>query len=348
MSRIFTDTIAVLEQTPVLVGLISPSGAGKTYSALRLATGMQRVTGGEIFVVDTEQKRAKHYANAFKFRHVPFGKPFSPLDYLAAIDHCVTKGAKIVIVDSMSHEHEGPGGVLEMHSAKLDKLAGDDWKKRERCTMLAWSEPKQQRRRLLNSIVQMDCNFIFCFRAKRKIKPVKGGEPLDLGWMPIGGEEFVWEMTLNAILHPGANGVPTWNPAEVGEREMVKLPEQFREVFTGNPQLSEDVGERLARWAAGGGAPQPMSGADLIAAYEGCGDEDTMARLKIARGVAWSKLDKSTRDHVTVAATGAKARIEAAREANTERGYDSTRVTADEAAEIERIEADRARAERSK
>jgi len=310
--RVFTDAEAVREQTPVLVGLVSPSGAGKTYSALRLATGMQRVTGGEIFVVDTEQKRAKHYAAAFKFRHVPFGKPFSPLDYLAAIEHCVTKGAKIVIVDSMSHEHEGPGGVLEMHSAKLDKLAGDDWKKRERCTMLAWSEPKQQRRRLLNSIVQMDCNFIFCFRAKRKIKPVKGGEPLDLGWMPIGGEEFVYEMTMNAILHPGANGVPSWKPTEVGEREMVKLPEQFRDVFAGDPQLSEDIGEKLARWAAGGVARTPMTVAELVAAYAACSDDDTMAVLKVARGVAWPKLDKAARERVTVEATAAKERIDKA------------------------------------
>jgi len=311
-SRTFTDSPAVREQTPVLVGLVSPSGAGKTYSALRLATGMQRVTGGEIFVVDTEQKRALHYAQKFKFRHVPFGKPFSPLDYLAAIDHCVTKGAKIVIVDSMSHEHEGPGGVLEMHSAKLDKLAGDDWKKRERCTMLAWSEPKQQRRRLLNSIVQMDCNFIFCFRAKRKIKPVKGGEPLDLGWMPIGGEEFVYEMTLNAVLHPGANGTPTWNPDQVGEREMVKMPDQFRETFATNPQLSEDVGEKLARWAAGGAAPAVMDGPALIAAWSNCSTNAEKAKLELATKAAWSKLDKPTRALVTTEVNGAKDRIEMA------------------------------------
>src|SRR5690242_13140717 len=106
LDRKFEDTEAVRSPTPLLFGLIGPSGAGKTYSALRLATGMQRVFGGEIFVVDTESRRALHYAKDFKFRHVEFAPPFSPLDYLAAIEHCVTKGAKTIIVDSMSHEHD--------------------------------------------------------------------------------------------------------------------------------------------------------------------------------------------------------------------------------------------------
>jgi ABC-type sulfate/molybdate transport systems ATPase subunit len=76
MSRTFTDSPAVRESVPLLVGLMGASGSGKTYSALRIATGMQRVAGGEIFVIDTESKRSLHYADTFKFRHVPFDAPF--------------------------------------------------------------------------------------------------------------------------------------------------------------------------------------------------------------------------------------------------------------------------------
>src|SRR4029079_18921024 len=111
--RSFDDKPAVRERVPLLVGLVGPSGGGKTFSALRLAKGFQRVTGSEVYFIDTEARRALHYADRFQFRHVAFGAPFGPLDYLAAIQHCVAKGAKTIIVDSMSHEHEGPGGVLE-------------------------------------------------------------------------------------------------------------------------------------------------------------------------------------------------------------------------------------------
>ena len=122
-ARKFDDAPAVRKATPMLFGLIGPSGSGKTYSALRLATGMQRVSGGEIFMIDTEGNRGLHYADQFKYRHVPFHPPFSPLDYIAAIEHCVAQGATTIIVDSMSHEHTGQGGVLEWHAEEAERIA---------------------------------------------------------------------------------------------------------------------------------------------------------------------------------------------------------------------------------
>lgn len=251
MTRTFEDKPAERTSVPLMVGLMGPSGGGKTYSALRLATGIQRVTGGEIYMVDTEARRGLHYADRFQFRHLAFGAPFSPLDYLEAIEHCVKKGAKVMIVDSMSHEHEGPGGVLEWHDRELQRMGGD-----EKNSFRAWATPKAARRRLINSILQMPCNFIFCFRAKEKSKPErddKGKSSLvELGFMPIAGEEFVFEMATCALLLPNAGGVPTWQSDYRGERMMIKLPDQFAGLFGKDEPLSEDMGERMAKWAAGG------------------------------------------------------------------------------------------------
>lgn len=246
-TRTFEDKPAVREQTPLLVGIMGPSGGGKTYSSLRLATGIQRVTGGEIYFVDTEARRALHYAESFKFRHIDFKAPFGPLDYLAAIEHCVAKGAKTIIVDSLSHEHEGPGGVLEMHDEALERMGGQQSK-----TFLAWKEPKMQRRRLLNTMLQMPVNFIVCFRAKEKLKLEKGKDPLNLGFMPICGEEFVFEMTANCLLLPKADGIPTWLTDFQGEKLMMKLPLQFQDIFKDSQPLSESIGEQMAQWARGG------------------------------------------------------------------------------------------------
>jgi len=250
--RVFEDYEAKRCAVPLMVGLVGPSGGGKTYSALRLATGIQRVTGGDIFVIDTESRRSLHYATMFKFRHVPFAAPFGPLDYLAAIEYCVKKGAKVVVVDSASHEHEGPGGVLEQHAAEVQRLAGDDQAKAERVKMLAWSAPKAARRRMINSILQMPMSSIFCFRAKEKLKIEAGKEPKKMGFMPIAGEEFIYEMTLNCLLPPNAGGRPEWHPDEVGEKLMIKLPGQFKQLFAEPVPLSEDHGETMARWAEGG------------------------------------------------------------------------------------------------
>jgi len=251
-ARSFDDKPALRERVPLLVGLVGPSGGGKTYSALRLATGVQRVTGGDIYFIDTEARRALHYADRFRFRHLSFGAPFGSLDYLDAIQHCVSKGAKTIIVDSMSHEHEGPGGMLEAHERECERLMAAWKKSREVVQMTAWAKPKAERRRLINSILQLPCNFIFCFRAKEKLKIKRGEDPKQLGFMPIAGEEFVFEMTVNCLLMPGANGVPTWHPDEDGEKRMIKLPAQFRDLLSGTGNaLSEDIGEQLAKWAEG-------------------------------------------------------------------------------------------------
>jgi hypothetical protein len=257
--RTFSATPAQRDQVPLLVGLMGPSGGGKTYSALRLATGIQSVSGGDIYVIDTESKRSLHYADKFSFKHVEFTPPFGSADYLEALRFCVKSGAGVIIVDSMSHEHEGEGGYLDFHGKEVERMAGNDWQKAERVKMAAWIKPAAARRRLINGILQLNANFIFCFRAKEKSKPKPGGGIQELGWMPIAGDEFLFEMTLNCLLLPKANGVPTWHSEQVGERTMMKLPRQFEDLFGSSRALDEQHGVGLATWAQGskntGGRP---------------------------------------------------------------------------------------------
>lgn len=255
MSRTFDDKPAVREQVPLLVGLFGPSGSGKTYSALRLAQGMQTITGGEIFVLDTESKRALHYADKFKFRHIEFKPPFGSLDYLAALQYCAAKGAGVIVVDSMSHEHEGVGGYLMTQEEELERLSGGNQANRAKHNYSAWIRPAKERRQFINGVLQINANFIFCFRAKEKLKIKPGSSPVELGYMPIAGDEFLFEMGLNCLLMPGAYGVPTWQPERPGEQAMVKLPEQFRSLFSEQFSLDEEAGRQLAEWARGGAQP---------------------------------------------------------------------------------------------
>jgi hypothetical protein len=237
---------------PLLVGLTGPSGSGKTFSALRIATGIQSVVGGDIFVVDTEQRRALHYADRFDFKHVNFEAPFGSLDYLEALRFCKSSGAGVVVIDSCSHEHDGPGGLLEQHEAELDRMAGNDFKKRDRMQMLAWQKPKAGRRKLINAITtELNMPVIFCFRAKKTTKPKPGAQPIDMGFTSIGADEWLFEMALNALLLPGCRGVPTWQSDMPGEALAIKLPEQFAGLAGRNRALDENVGAHLAKWATG-------------------------------------------------------------------------------------------------
>ncbi len=244
--RTFEDKPAKREAVPLLIGIVGSSGSGKTFSALRLASGI----GGPIFFLDSEAKRALWYADKFDFQHVEFKAPFSPDDYLAAIQYCFEKGAKTIIIDSFSMEWEGQDGVLEMQEKELDRIAGNDYAKRDRCKMMAWIKPKMQHRKLLNAILQMPVNFIFCFRAKEKID-LSQQKPRPLGWMPIASDDVIYEMSLNVLLMPNSRGIPCWHPAEMGEKAIIKLPSQFEAIFAKNEPLSEEIGGKLANWAKG-------------------------------------------------------------------------------------------------
>lgn len=262
-TRTFSDSPAVRSRVPLIIGLSGPSGSGKTYSGLELATGIQEVTGGDIYVVDTESKRSLHYADFFKFRHVAFDPPFSPLDYVAAFQHCISKGAKIIVADSMTLEHDGDGGVLDQIETFLTAKAGDDWDKRNRYLMLANAKPKSERKKLNQFIVQHgDVVWILCYRAQDKTKPLKKGEKSEngekivhLGWQPITTSPLVFDMTARFLLGPASEGKPTLNPSEEAEKMMIKNPRQFAGWVNPGQQINRELGKKMATWAAGDSAP---------------------------------------------------------------------------------------------
>lgn len=243
------------------IGVAGPSSSGKTYSALRLATGIQRVTGGKIFGIDTEKGRMYHYHKAklpdgFEFEHVPMDAPFSPLDYLAALTYAISKGARIIVIDSMTHEHNGDGGVMDQVEKILQEKYGDDENARQKGFLAAQKGPKAQRRVLNNAIDQMEVHLILCYRADDKVKPVTGQGVKSVGLTPETTSNLVYSMTQCFLLPRASDGKPLIHPNEDAEKRLVKNPAQFRGWFADGMQLNEEMGEKMAKWAGVTKEPQ--------------------------------------------------------------------------------------------
>jgi len=265
----FSFRPAIREATPLLIGLVGPTGTGKTLSGLRLGTGIVKVRGGNIVVLDTEARRSLHYADHFKFLHSEFGAPFGSDRYAEAIKEAAeaAKGG-VVMIDSMSHEHEGPGGYLDYHEQEVRRLVEKGGFRNEMSAQIpAWNRPAQRRRYLINTILQINCAFIFCFRAKEKLQIKKGQDPVPLGWQAIAGDEFVYEMTARCLLPPGASGVPDWSD-DAFKLGVPKLPKSLRHAFEQDKQLDEATGEKLAKWASGSAKEPRASGAKSQAPAE--------------------------------------------------------------------------------
>lgn len=299
----FQITSATREQTPAMLGILGPSSSGKTFSALRLATGMQRVTGGKIGVLDTEGRRALHYADAFRFEHLDLRAPFGSLRYLAAVEALADADCRTIVIDSMSHEHEGEGGMLEQAGMTPDS---------GQLPFYVWAKPKAARRRMVNRFAQMRVNLIFCFRAQLKAKPPPpGSKDMETrGWQPIGDERFIFELLANFLLEPGCKGVPTKSSPISEQQKVIKLPGQF-EALAGK-LLTEETGETIARWCAGGVAPPKRDRiAEMLAAYETCATAEVLESLEAERAKIWPRLPPEGKEGLKRASDAAKARLAA-------------------------------------
>jgi AAA domain len=241
---------AIREQVGLLVGLAGGTGSGKTFSAMRMAAG---ISGDKPFaVIDTEAGRAKHYADQFKFDHGDLKAPFSPEAYAEAILAADSAKYPVIVVDSMTHEWAGEGGVLEMQEAELDRMAGDDFKKREACKMAAWIRPKMDHKKMVQRLLQVRAHLILCFRAEEKIEMVREDGKMKIvpkvsltginGWIPVCEKNLPFELTASFLLTADAPGMP----------KPIKLQQQHKMMFPLDKPIDEESGRKVAAWASGG------------------------------------------------------------------------------------------------
>ncbi len=103
------------------LGLSAASGFGKTYGALLIAKGLCKGDLSKVCVIDTERDSASLYADLGEYSTIGLSAPYSPERYINAITLAEQSGYEVIIVDSITHEWDGPGGCLEIHA----QLGGD-------------------------------------------------------------------------------------------------------------------------------------------------------------------------------------------------------------------------------
>jgi hypothetical protein len=179
------------------------------------------------------------YADLFNYTTLDLTPPYSPERYEEAIRAALQRRPGVIIIDSVSHMHDGPGGMLEYHETEIDRITkgSTNFSERQKATWSAWIKPKQAETKMIYAMIDSPVHFVLCFRAKEKLKIIPGKNPVPLGWQPIASDRIAFETAFTLLLPPHCNGVPDLS---AGASEM---------------QIDEQLGQKLLAWAAGAGTP---------------------------------------------------------------------------------------------
>ena len=235
------------DRSSVLIGLAGGSSSGKTLSGLLLADG---ISGDTPFaMLDTEGRRGQHYGDIFanRFEHRDLEPPYHPDRVWKAVEALRDRGFGTIVIDSMSHEWDGPGGIREMADAEAARMKKDNPAK--------WAKPKDAHNRMMQKLLTSGINLIFCLRAKDKIdmseRDAKGKVIVrQLGWRPIQEKQFIYEMTIAFTLTEERQG-------RIDLRLPHKIYEGHRPIFPDGEILTRAMGEELGRWARGESIQNP-------------------------------------------------------------------------------------------
>lgn len=174
---------------------IAPSGGGKSYGSLRVAKGivdaLSKDSGQEerIAYIGTEGSRDKYYADEFDYDLLQLKAPFTPESYIDAIDEAIDGGYKVLVIDQISSEWSGKGGLLEVHS----KMPGNSYTN--------WSKITPRHEKFMDKILDSDLFIIANVRGKDKyvLEEVDGHQvprKVGLGYSQRDDLEFLFTVAL--------------------------------------------------------------------------------------------------------------------------------------------------------
>lgn len=180
-------------QRHLRMALMGPAKSGKSYTALSIAHALAG-EGGKVAVIDTENASAAKYAESFPPFDVSELERYDPDDYVREILEAEKLGYDCVIVDSISHAWNGPGGLLEFKHklANSGKKGMNEW--------TAWADATPKHTRLMYFLTHVKMHVIVTFRTKVEYVLDNNNKPVRVGLAPIQREDAEYEFDILGMM----------------------------------------------------------------------------------------------------------------------------------------------------
>lgn len=234
---------AVRRALPMQFAFSAPTGSGKTLSALLLAAGLS--PDGRVVVIDTERGRASMYADNKRllsvlpqgFDVIELEQPYSPENFIKAIDLAESNGYAIAIIDSGSDSWDGPGGCTDI--AERDK---------------GWAKAKSQNKRMMTRAALSNMTIIWCLKAHEKVKIIDKHksasgkqEFIDMGIQPIWEKNNFYPMVMAFSVDPVTH-----------KSTATKCIDELQSYFAEPRLITREDGIAIRRWNESGAATGEM------------------------------------------------------------------------------------------
>ena len=188
----FSFKQATKAQSKLRLAIFGPAGAGKTFTALRLAMGIAEELNGKIAVIDTEFGTASKYADRFQFDVLNLADPKIE-NMMNAID--AARDYDILIIDSLTHSWKEL--LQEVNKLAKAKYRGNTW--------AAWSEGTPLQNNLVTAIQKFPSHLITTMRTKTEwITVADNGKsrPVRVGLAPEQGKGIEYEFDMLMEINP--------------------------------------------------------------------------------------------------------------------------------------------------
>ena len=168
----------------IKMALQGSAGSGKTYSSLLLAKGLTNGNLSKVAIIDTENGSADLYANLGNYNVLSLTPPFTPENYIKAIEVCENAGMEVIILDSISQSWEE---LLDYHSS----LAGNSFTN--------WAKVTPRQNAFIDKILQCNAHVIATMRTKQDyVLNQKDGKfiPEKVGLKAVQRNDLDYEFTI--------------------------------------------------------------------------------------------------------------------------------------------------------
>jgi hypothetical protein len=286
---------ATKEQSRLRMAIHGPSGAGKTFSALKIATNL----GQRICLVDTETGSASKYGDKFDFDVCEINGDYHPDRLVEFLAEAPKEGYDVIVIDSGSHFWNGSGGFLELVDAEVKRAVGRGGKAD---SFNAWKVVDPVYKRLVHAIQTCKAHVIITLRAKTEYSK-ENGKVQKLGLAPEMRDNFQYEMDVEGMLDNDHNLVIGKTRCDTLDGKVFKKP-------------GKDVAEILAAWLGSGAVrveaatvePENNVVDELVARLEAAKDADEIAAIKSDANKQRDRLGKDA-GRVRTALEAAQARV---------------------------------------